>query len=1197
VDIRFPASVRVIVITYTQIKKISPQTVHLLEQFIAEGRSLIFTSVHWDQELKPLEAIRPNVNLISDTTASGLYFNTPVLPGLNKKGFSEEPVAIHNGLTIDAFKPDAKVLITAEDDDDYPVLLEHPWGKGNVWLYNTSTLNDKLFRGLLFSTIIRNLPEVPYPVANVSTIFIDDFPEALFNRKLPPVSKEYNMTESQFVAKIWWPQIKALGDTMHLAYTAMTTFNYNSEVIPPFGFKQWKGGKADINGKVVNSSLYLAHQVRKSGNELGIHGYNHVSLQLKDWSNQLFMESALRAAVKQWHIDELGSLPATYVPPTNWIDSTGLRALTKAIPSVKYMCSTYLGNVKAGGGREFDFDPYNPKLFDYPRISNGYMNTTGQMFREESVYLLTGIWTHFIHPDDIFDIKKQADDSFGRRNPLDLWWHDTPGYGYGLYELFRKHLVETRKVNPIIRFKTARNAVPIVEKWRSMSVERRKSETGLRVSMKYPDNSPLKTTCWFTWIDSLHYKQFIQSIRSQATRLKSVRLWDGYLVEMETTRKTLDFPRIGTTTALQFRSPVATIGQKLGIDNTSNESKKHIRKVNPLISLERRARHSHGWDKTRDMLFARYIEEKRPDAADSLAELVLFKNHSWPRKAGQRLYDLFEREDKLPDLWNVVNRRWKKYPDGTTLSLEHYFRKRLGYYVNVRTRDRWLKRAMQYHPGNDSLMAQYAQIYQDEKHWNRSKQLLKKLIADNPKSDSLYYFALRHSFWYDSSATTLSWLRQFPKSAEKQLRPLARQIANLYAYVGNDLNKAVEWSKKDPSFPPETKLQWFLDDHRYRLFNQLSDSLLRQHSDDDSLRIALSNDYFDIGETEAAIRTADPLFRNHKAPKSFYKRVSDSFGDWNKKEAYSIMKKYPDAFPDGLARQIRIWHRQDDGLRITLDGYTADDNYSNSEQRSGVGIGFGNTAGTSSNLFVGHTWIGSDINNNQMSDGLNFASYDFNAMLHGGSAKFTLKASSWFDQSRALPGGGISFWTAKGFWFQSYEASFNPVMTNTALADRYYVAKLGTYREDPWFRNFMLTSFSLNGRYYTNKVWMYESSLRLTFDNKQKSDVQLKPFIEADWSDATRNYDLGIPYWAPHKLFIYTAGLHFGYDTGSRLNFYTELLGQHDDEDGYYLSGSTNLDVRLWKFWRVKFSSNLSTSKVYRSNILRLSVTYTLPAH
>ena len=1191
-NIRFLSSIKVVVITYSEVRKVSPSTVRMLEQFIANGRSLIFTSLHWNEELRPLEGIKPNVNLLVDNSASGFHFASSALPGLLNKSYS---AVKHNGARINAFESDDRILITAQDDEKYPVLLEHPWGKGTVWLYNTSSLSDKLYRGLLFSTIIRNLPGFPYPVANVGTIFIDDFPEALFNRKLPPVNKEYNITESEFVAKVWWPDIKALADTMHLAYTAMTTFNYNSEVIPPFGFKQWENGKADINGRTVNSSLYLAQQVRKSGNELGLHGYNHISLRLKDWPSQQFMMSALRSAIKQWRIDELGPLPSTYVPPTNWIDSTGLRALTKSIPSLKYMCSTYLGNVKAGGGREFDVDPYNPKLFDYPRISDGYMNSTGQLFREESVYLMTGIWTHFIHPDDIFDIKPRADDPFGSRNPLHLWWHNTPGYGYGLYELFRKHLVETRNINPLMQFKTARKAVPIVEKWRSMSVQRKSDENGLHVSMIFPDGEAMKSTCWFTWVDSLEYKRFIRSIRGQATRLASVRLWDGYLVQMETNRNTITFPRVDSKSGLRFTGNVPAVAQFVGPGGDADSQNKSS-KANPLISLERKARFSHGWDKIRDLLFAHYVDAKRMKAADSLVSLVIFNDHHWPRKAGQRMYDLYNQQNRLSDLWDVTNRRWKKYPDSTTLSLEHYFRRRLGYYLNTKTRDRWLARAMAYYPNNDSLKAEYLKLHQDQKHWKRSKAILKGLFKRHPQSDSLYHFALQHSLWYDSSATTLSWLRQFPKSANKQLYPLAKEIADLYAYVGHNLEQALRWSKRDPHFPINTKLQWFLDAHHYKQFSRLSDSLLQRQPNNDSLRIFLSRAYFDIGKTEDAIRTAEPLFKKHRAPKILSERVNQSFGDWNKKKAYSIMKKYPDAFSDPLASRIRMWHRQDDGIRITLGGYSADDNFSNSERWNGIGIGFGNVESVSSNLFIGRTQVGSDIDGNRMANSLGILRYDFNAML-GSSSRLTLKAGTWFDQSELLPGGGLSFWTAKGYRYQSYEMRFNPVLTNTAILKHYYAARIGTYREDPWFGNFMLTSLSLDGRYYTNDVWMYESSLRVTFANDQKGTMSLKPFIESDWMDATKNYDLGIPYWTPHKLFVYSAGLHLGINKGQRLNMYAEVMGQHDEVDGYYLSGSANLNVRIWKFWNVKFSSNLSTSRVYRSNILQLSVTYTLPAN
>ena len=86
----------------------------------------------------------------------------------------------------------------------------------------------------------------------------------------------------------------------------------------------------------------------------------------------------------------------------------GLRKLQEGAPSVKYIQSTYLGDFEEGGNREFDPEPYNDYFFDYPRISSGYFFEKDDIMNIESLYLFTGIWTHFVHPDDVFQLPNKS---------------------------------------------------------------------------------------------------------------------------------------------------------------------------------------------------------------------------------------------------------------------------------------------------------------------------------------------------------------------------------------------------------------------------------------------------------------------------------------------------------------------------------------------------------------------------------------------------------------------------------------------------------------------------------------------------------------------------------------------------------------------------------------------------------------------
>ncbi len=175
---------------------------------------------------------------------------------------------------------------------------------------------------------------------------------------------------------------------------------------------------------------------------MGFHGYNHISLMQKDWQTKQAMVTAIVTARKKWRLLHLGPMPVTYVPPNDFIDSLGLQSLVEGMPSLKYMCSVYTDSVAIGDGREFSPDPYVPSLFDYPRVSSGYTDNSASLFNQESLYILTGIWTHFIHPDDVYDLPSEGGQGiFNARNIRGLGWHP-----YGKHKLgYTKYLKDVLK--------------------------------------------------------------------------------------------------------------------------------------------------------------------------------------------------------------------------------------------------------------------------------------------------------------------------------------------------------------------------------------------------------------------------------------------------------------------------------------------------------------------------------------------------------------------------------------------------------------------------------------------------------------------------------------------------------------------------------------------------------------------------------
>jgi hypothetical protein len=358
-----------------------------------------------------------------------------------------------------------------------------------------------------------------------------------------------NFTTSDFVEKVWWPDMRDLAKEFKIPYAAMLTFDYRNKIVPPFTLDQWNLKKIKTKDRVEPLPDWLVKDVAKNGHELAFHGYNHVSLLKEDWKNPKFIATSMGTVKKKWEISNYGNLPVTYVPPSNDIDEMGLVELKKAMPSIKYICSLYLGNIKDGGNREFDFDPFEKKLFDYPRISSGFYFKDDEKFTIQSLYLYTGIWTHFVHPDDVYQIPDRADKTSGGyslRNSLNYGWRKTKGSNKAMFPEFRNYIKQVTTAFPQMRFVNGNDGGAIVNDWRA-SRYNHKSEYGLyTVKEINPDD---EKQYWFLYGSNPNTEKIEQQLKSQKVLFAKTPFMDGFLFSVYSNKPSL------TSVDLYYKKP------------------------------------------------------------------------------------------------------------------------------------------------------------------------------------------------------------------------------------------------------------------------------------------------------------------------------------------------------------------------------------------------------------------------------------------------------------------------------------------------------------------------------------------------------------------------------------------------------------------------------------------------------------------
>lgn len=1191
-----PETVRMLVITTSDTEKFTRRQFDRILEFVGRGHTVFFTGPVFDDRLNFLTGIKNGAAYKLNTKAEGYRFNQTVFPGYSQGKFKLRNPYYHNGLQKEIFQKKVSFIAQSFDSTQAPVITKHSIGGGQVLMFNSVTAYDKLLRGLLFSVVLSSLKHIPYPVANVSTVFLDDFPLPLYDQKRPPIEQEFDVTEETFVTNIWWPDMQALADTFDIDYTALLAFNYNANVVPPFDFEEWEGSSININGERVNGSEWLAKQVKQSRHELGFHGYNHFSLLSEEWPQQEFMVAAVKAARKRWNIDNLGPLPVTYVPPTNNIDSTGIEALTKGMPQLKILSSLYLENVEDGGGREFGSDPYDSELYNYPRISSGFLIGASDHFDIQSLYLISGIWTHFVHPDDVFQVNQREEDNFASRNPLGLGWRNSEKYDFSLYSVFKDYLQKIEQTYPFIRYRTARDAVPVVKEWRDLRLKRRATDS-LRYIVKQNNRGQLST--WFMYVPPGQRDNLVPYLREQSETYHFTPYWQGHLVQFISRRDSIAFP----IPRQEFDSSESNIRELYLAYQKSEDANAGDGEDSPWQDTRLpEAREALAKNPSSQPLQQRVIklavELDRVPLAIEILEQRLLRSPTWHSADINDLLTYYGWVNGSERAYQFLERLWNIYGDESIIKLKDMMVQRYGSPGEVFEK-RWLERELKLNPNDEQLLQKLVLQNQSSESWEETRTYIDQLIAQNPQSDSLYFYKLQRSFYYDPPALTLATLEKFPEHAGAQLQPLAAEIANLYAYEARNYTKALEWAARAQQYPVRPPLEWLLQQKRYHAFMRAGDKALQKMPANDSLRTFIGQQLIYEGFYNEGYQRLYPLFEGSVVPESARELVHAEIGYQSYEQRKAFFKKYPAFFSDSLRNNLRSQYRKLEGAKVALTADIASDNFNNSIVRFGGYAEWGNRLKYTHQIAIEDILIGSRIEQVDSNAQLLHAYYKYQRLWSDQGLNLSASAGLYAGSGRVRPDFGLAIGWGHDSTYTSGKISFSPVLTNPAIDQRITQIELSAYREDYWLRNRLQSALSITARRYSNSVYSYEMLSRLywkwPFD---RADHRLRTIGELSYADATESYSGGVPYYTPERLFTKGAGLEYRYRgilDQPKFSFELELMGKHANRDGFYLSTTARINAQIKKYWDVSLNADISSSDVYRYNHVGITVSYLFP--
>jgi hypothetical protein len=346
--------------------------------------------------------IKSFLNKLYDNTGVRIHDDTLIAA----EGFVSDTGAISNSAIKLSLDDSAQIHISAFDKN--PLLWSKNYGSGKLIFFNGTALNEKSNRGLIASIISLAKPDLIYPVINVKMLHIDDFPAPVPEGTDKQIYEEFSRDIPKFYREVWWADMIKLAKKYDLKYSGFVIETYNDDTKPPF-----KGAE---NSMKKNLLLY-GRDLMSIGGEIGLHGYNHQSLApagyikqelgYKDWQSTDDMAESVKELINFINSVFANYELRSYVPPSNILSPDGREAVKQANPHLLVIASVYYDNLE-GDVYSQEFEIADDGIIEFPRITSGYLKSDEIMWSIYNGINLYGVFSHFIHPDDVLDIERSS---------------------------------------------------------------------------------------------------------------------------------------------------------------------------------------------------------------------------------------------------------------------------------------------------------------------------------------------------------------------------------------------------------------------------------------------------------------------------------------------------------------------------------------------------------------------------------------------------------------------------------------------------------------------------------------------------------------------------------------------------------------------------------------------------------------------
>ncbi|MDZ7693500.1 MAG: hypothetical protein U5K69_20680 [Balneolaceae bacterium] len=214
-------------------------------------------------------------------------------------------------------------------------------------------------------------------------------------------------------------------------------------------------------------------------------------------------------------------------------------------------------------------------------------------------------------------------------------------------------------------------------------------------------------------------------------------------------------------------------------------------------------------EELQNRVIALAVEFNRLELAISLLQKRLLNTQVWDTEEVRKLVTYYGWAGRIDQAWSYLENLWNTQQDESVITLKDMMVQQYGN-PGREFQQRWLQRELKLNPQNGQVLQQLVMSNQGPENWPQAKTYIQELLKQNPSSDTLYHYGIQRSLWYSQPDSAVNWLNRLPEEAHDQLKPLADQIAGLYAYSQGNYEQALIWAERTKSITAETKLQWLL---------------------------------------------------------------------------------------------------------------------------------------------------------------------------------------------------------------------------------------------------------------------------------------------------------------------------------------------------------------------------------------------------